>query len=143
MTALAIHPGTAFGPLRIGMTEQEAIDAMAALGFEPAPDSGRIWFEQCLMAEFSLPDARLGFVELSDGRIRGEFGGVDVLAGEQAEIVALFQRVTGEAPRIEEDGDSVSFARSGAALWRGGDDERAPGRWETVAVGAPGSFDPA
>ncbi len=147
MMELEIRPGTAFGPLLIGMTEQEATDAMAAIGIagereRDDADPVRIRFQRCLVAEFSLPDARLEFVELSHGPLRGVLDGVEVLAVGQAEAVDLLRRITGEEPRIDEDGDSVNFARSGAALWRGGDDERSPGHWEAVAVAPAGYFDP-
>ena len=100
-----------------------------------------MWFEDCLRADFSLVDGRLEFVELSRmGSLRGVVAGIDVLAIDQQEAVELFRRVTDEEPSVREDGTSVTFARSGAALWRGGDDERAPGRWEAVSVGPPGYF---
>ena len=159
VTALEIQAGIAFGPLRIGMTERQAMDAMEAIGvvgererdwiwdFEADPpvltdeERAYVWFEHCLRADFSPADGRLEFVELSDGSLRGVLDGIDVLAVDQLEAVELFRRVGDEEPRVEGDGSSVTFPRTGAALWRGGDDERAPGRWEAVAVGAPGYFD--
>ena len=130
------------------MTEQEAVDAMAAIGVAGEPQ--RRWGEivdplqlrfDLLLAEFSLPDGRLEFVELSrGGHLRGILEGVDMLATDQTSAVDLLHRVTGEEPVVEEGGSSVVFPRSGAALWRGGDDERAPGRWETVAVAPTGYF---
>ena len=159
VTALEIQAGIAFGPLRIGMTELQAMGAMEAIGvvgerkreriwdLEADPpaltdeERAYVWFERCLRADFSLADGRLEFMELSDGSLVGVLDGIDVLAVDQLEAVELFRRVSDEEPRVEEDGDCVTFARTGAALWRGGDDERAPGRWEAVAVGAPGYFD--
>ena len=79
-------------------------------------------------------------MELSEGPLRGVVGGIDVLASEQREAVEMFGGSPDEEPRVEEDGDCVTFPRTGVALWHGGDDERAPGRWEAVSVGRPGYF---
>lgn len=76
-----------------------------------------VWFGECQRADFSLADGYLEFAELSRG-----------VASPDGE------------PTVEVDGASVTVPRAGAALWRGGDEERAPGLWETVAVGPPGYF---
>lgn len=142
------------------MTEPQVMDAMEAIGavgerkldpiwdFEADPpvltDEERpwVWFGKCLRADFSLADGRLEFVELSrTGPFRGVIAGIDVLAVDQMEVVEQFRRITGEEPKVEDDGTRVTFPRTGAALWRGGDDERVPGRWEAVSVAGPGYFD--
>jgi hypothetical protein len=155
MSELEIRPGEAFGPLRLGMTEREAVDAMAAVGVhgerqrlwdmkaDPPvqydADPVRVWFAECLRADFDA-EGRLEFVELCDGSLRGMLEGVDVLATERDAAVALLARVTGEDPVIEEGGTMITFPGTTASLWRGGDPERAQGRWETVAIGPPGYY---
>ena len=156
MSRLEIRPGRAFGPLRIGMTEDRAVDAMATMGIEGKrqrlwdmnadppvqydADPVVMWFANCLRAEFN-DGGQLEFIELSDGALRGTLEGVDMLATDQQRAIELLTHATGEKPVVEEDGSSAIFPRTSASLWRGGDDERAPGCWETVAIGPPGYYD--
>lgn len=59
-----------------------------------------------------------------------------VLLAVPAEDAVAVLRDGGHAPVSEEGGDSWVCRDSGLALWRGGDPERADGRWETFGVGA-------
>ena len=147
---LEVVPPDGVGPVRIGMTMDEAKAALAAIeGYVPATAPGTLTatYDSGMSIELEpAADGTLGAIQVyrPHGPLRVEYQGIDLLRTPAAQVVEQLGALTG----LEEDEGGRSYVASDLllSLWRPfvedeNPDEEQGHYFQSVLVAQPGYYD--
>ncbi|MGW8884438.1 hypothetical protein [Streptomyces sp. NPDC055749] len=147
---LEVVPPEGVGPVRIGMTMDEARAALAAIeGYVPAtaPDSLTATYDSGMSIELEpAPGGTLGAIQVYRpyAPLRVEYRGIDLLRTPAAQVVEQLGALT----ELEEDEGGRSYVASDLllSLWRPFVEDEDPDEeqghyFQSVLVAQPGYYD--
>lgn len=145
-----VIPPEGVGPVRIGMTMDEAMLALAAIdGYRPpsGPIGPSATYDSGMSIELEpAPGGTLGAIQVYRpyGAVRVEYRGIDLLGTPAARVVAELNELT----ELEEDEGGRSFTAPSLllSLWRPFVDDEDPDEeqghyFQSVLVAQPGYYD--
>ena len=148
MTEFEVRPGSGVGPIMLGMTREQARQAM---GEEPESFHKGLhlqyahpvdaWFEAAFQVFYAGSEPTVCFIALSrDRRIRALCWGVDVFATPAEKVVHAFSQHAELDIADPELGCSYQFPALELRLWRPfepeNDDDEEARYFATIAVGS-------